>query len=286
MKQAIAKADVLLEAMPYLRAFAGKTFVIKYGGSIQDMPGGEESVVCDILFLQLVGIKPVVVHGGGREISEAQKKRGLQPHFVQGLRVTCPRTMRVISSVLGKINRRIVRRLRAHGQRAAGFSGLDGAMVRARKLKLSGRWAREDLGRVGEISGFFLPPLRHAQREESVPIVSSVAVGKDGELYNVNADEVAGALAGRLRAAKLILMTDVSGIQDGSGRLLSSLSSNQAGKLIAGGVISRGMIPKVRSCLSALARGVGKAHIIDGRLRHSMLLEIFTAKGIGTQILK
>lgn len=286
MKQAIAKADVLLEAMPYLRAFAGKTFVIKYGGSIQDMPGGEESVVCDILFLQLVGIRPVVIHGGGREISEAQKKRGIQPHFVQGLRVTSPESMRVISGVLGKINRRIVRRLRGHGQRAAGFSGLEGALVRARKLSLSGRWAREDLGRVGEVTGFFLPPLRLAQREDSVPIISSVAVGRDGELYNVNADEVAGALAGRLRAAKLILMTDVSGIQDGSGRLLSSLSSNQARKLIAGGVISRGMIPKVRSCLAALGRGVGKAHIIDGRLRHSMLLEIFTAKGIGTQILK
>ena len=286
MKQAIAKADVLLEALPYLRSFAGKTFVIKYGGSIQDMPGGEESVVQDIIFLSSVGIWPVVIHGGGREISDAQKKTGVQPRFVQGLRVTDPRTMGVIDRVLGRINSRIVSTLGKHGGRGAGFSGRrGGGVVRAAKMRLKGAHAREDLGRVGAVSGFRVGPLMRAHARGGIPVLSSIAVGGSG-IWNVNADDVAGALAGRLRAAKLILMTDVPGIQDGQGNLLTSVKSAQARHLIRAGVITRGMIPKVRSCLSALDRGVGKAHIIDGRLRHSLLLEIFTTRGVGTELLR
>ncbi len=286
MKHAIAKADVLLDALPYLRAFQGTTFVIKYGGSIQDMPGGEESVMQDVLFLHTVGIWPVVVHGGGKLISDAQKKLGLQPRFVQGLRVTDARTMRVTDRVLGRINRGIVARLRRMGDRSIGFSGRQGGVVVARKMRLTGAHAHEDLGSVGRVTGFRMGPLLAAKHARRIPIFSSIAVGAGNALYNVNADDVAGALAARLKAAKLILMTDVPGIQDGQHTLLSSLKAAQARALIASGVIVKGMIPKVRSCLAALAAGVGKAHIIDGRLRHSLLLEIFTTRGVGTQIIR
>ncbi|MEK7475796.1 MAG: acetylglutamate kinase [Candidatus Coatesbacteria bacterium] len=284
MKHAIAKADTLLEALPYLRQFRGATFVIKYGGSIQDTPGGEESVVEDLLFLHSVGIWPVVVHGGGKEISEAQKQAGLAPRFVQGLRVTDDRTMALTDRILGRINARIVAKLGKFGDDGAGFSGKKGAVLIARKRRLTGVHAKEDLGHVGEVVSFNMKPLLRARNR--VPIFSSVAVGKSGELYNVNADDVAAALAGKLRAAKLVLMTDVAGIQDGAGNLLSSLTPAKARALIGSGVISRGMIPKVRACLNALSQGVGKAHIIDGRLRHSVLLEIFTLKGVGTEIVK
>jgi len=287
MKQAIAKADVLLEALPYLRAFAGKTFVIKYGGSIQDMPGGEESVIQDVLFLHTAGIWPVIIHGGGREISETQKKAGIQPRFVHGLRVTDERTMRLTARVLGRINDRIVRRLEGHGAKGAGFSGRrGGSVVQGRKLILPGAGKDDDLGLVGKVKGFNTAPLKKARRGDCIPVLSSVAVGAGGILYNVNADDVAGALAARLKAAKLVLMTDVPGIQDGQGNLQSSLTSGGARSLIESGVITKGMIPKVRSCLAALRAGVGKAHIIDGRLRHSLLLEIFTAKGVGTEIVR
>jgi len=284
MKHAIAKADTLLEALPYLRQFRGATFVIKYGGSIQDTAGGEESVVEDLLFLHSVGIWPVVVHGGGKEISEAQKHAGLAPRFVQGLRVTDDRTMELTDRILGRINRRIVARLGRFGDDGAGFSGRKGGVLIARKLLLKGAHANEDLGHVGEIVSFNMGPLLRARNR--VPIFSSVAVGDRGELFNVNADDVAAALAGRLRAAKLVLMTDVPGIQDGGGNLLTSLTPTKARALVGSGVISRGMIPKVRACLQALGKGVRKAHIIDGRLRHSLLLEIFTSKGVGTEIVK
>ena len=288
MRHAIAKADVLLEALPYLRAFAGETFVVKYGGSIQDMPGGEESVVLDVLFLHTAGVRPVVIHGGGKEISEAQKKAGREPRFVQGLRVTDAKSMRLAARVLGNINRRIVRRLARYGDQGAGFSGGNRktGVVLARKMRLPGAGPGEDLGFVGEVAGFHLAPLKRAMAAGRVPILSSVAVGPRGRLYNVNADSVAGALARRLRAAKLILMTDVPGIRDGQGGLLSSITARMAASLIRSGVISRGMLPKVRSCLGALRGGVRKAHIIDGRLRHSLLLEIFTAQGVGTEILR
>ena len=284
MKHAIAKADALLEALPYLAQFKGQTFVIKYGGSIQDMPGGEESVVQDVLFLHTVGIWPVVVHGGGREISEAQKEAGIEPRFVHGLRVTTPRSMAFTAAVLGRINRRIVARLARFGDHGAGFSGrAGGAVLVARKISIPGG---VDLGRVGAVSGFNLAPLLRAKRRAKVPIFSSVAVGRDGGLFNVNADDAAGAIAARLKAAKLILMTDVPGIQDGAGHLLTSLTPAKARALIGSGVISRGMIPKVTACLKALAGGVPKAHIIDGRLRHGLLLEIFTASGVGTEIVR
>ena len=287
MKQAMAKADVLLEALPYLRAFAGKTFVIKYGGSIQDTPGGEESVVQDVLFLHTAGIWPVVIHGGGREISEAQKKSGLEPKFVAGLRVTNERTMKLTAKVLGRINRRIVKRISVFGAVGAGFSGkAGGGVVKAKKMVLSGIHRNEDLGFVGDVTGFDVGRLMRAKHADRMPVLSSVAVGGKGKLYNVNADDVAGSLAARLKAAKLILMTDVAGIQDGQGNLMSSIKAGQARALIHSGVITRGMIPKVKSCLKALKSGVGKAHIIDGRLRHSLLLEIFTAKGVGTEIIR
>jgi len=285
MEKAIAKAGVLLEALPYLRQFAGETFVIKFGGSIQNMPGGEASFVEDVLFLHTAGIHPVIIHGGGREISAAQKKRGIESRFVHGLRVTDAVTMRLTAEVLGRINLRIAGRLRKMGAAAAGFSGFRGGIVKARKLRLTGKPAGEDLGFVGEVGGFFSEPLRLARQERRILVLSSVGVGARGELYNVNADDVAGALAGRLRAAKLVLMTDVSGIKGRSGKLLSTITGRQAKALIRQGVISRGMIPKVKSCLNALSRGVGKAHIIDGRLKHSLLLEIFTARGVGTQII-
>ena len=271
-----------MEALPYLRAFNGKTFVIKFGGSLQETPGGEESFIQDVLFLHTAGIRPVVVHGGGKEISAVQKKLGIETKFVNGLRVTDGRTMKVAASVLGGVNLRMVGRLRKLGAGAAGFSGLRGAVVRAKKMVVEGG----DLGFVGTPAGFYVEPVRLAQHENRIPILSSVAVGKNGELFNVNADDVAGALAARLKAAKLILMTDVPGIQDGHGNLISSLNRARVKSLIKCGVISRGMIPKVQGCAQALSRGVGKAHIIDGRHRHSLLLEIFTAKGVGTEIVR
>lgn len=281
MKHAIAKADTLLEALPYLRQFRGETFVIKYGGSIQDTPGGEESVVEDLLFLHTTGIWPVVVHGGGREISEAQKEIGSIPRFVHGLRVTDDRTMALTDRVLGRINARIVSRIRKWGDHAAGFSGrTGGGVLVGRKYRVTG----DDLGNVGVVSGFRMPPLIRAEQAGRIPIFSSVAVGTHGEIYNVNADDAAAALAARLKAAKLILMTDVPGIMDGRGALLSTVTAAKAKALIGSGIISRGMIPKVKACLTALRGGVGKAHIIDGRLRHSLLLEIFTSTGVGTQI--
>ncbi len=283
MKHAIEKADTLLEALPYLRQFRGQTFVIKYGGSIQDTPGGEESVVEDLLFLHTTGIWPVVVHGGGKEISEAQKETGALPRFVHGLRVTDDRTMAITDRVLGRINARIVARIRRWGDHAAGFSGrTGGAVLVGKKYVVKG----DDLGNVGVVTGFRMPPLIRAEQSGRIPIFSSVAVGGKGELYNVNADDAAAALAAKLKAAKLILMTDVPGIMDGRGSLLSTVAAPKARALIRTGVISRGMIPKVKACLTALAGGTGKAHIIDGRLRHSLLLEIFTSTGVGTQIIR
>lgn len=275
---------MLLEALPYLAQFKGQTFVVKYGGSIQDMPGGEESVVQDILFLHTVGIWPVVVHGGGKEISEAQKEAGMEPRFVQGLRVTPPKAMALTDKVLGRINARIVAKLGRFGDHGSGFSGRKGGGVLVgRKVRVKGG---EDLGRVGEVVSFNLKPLLRAKAQGKVPIFSSVAVDPRGGLFNVNADDAAGALAGKLKAAKLILMTDVAGIQGGAGTLLTSLTPTKARALIGSGIISRGMIPKVRSCLKALGAGVKKAHIIDGRLRHGLLLEIFTASGVGTEIVR
>ncbi len=283
MKHAIEKADTLLEALPYLRQFRGQTFVIKYGGSIQDTPGGEESVVEDLLFLHTSGIWPVVVHGGGKEISEAQKEIGSMPRFVHGLRVTDDRTMALTDRVLGRINARIVSRIRKWGDHAAGFSGRTGGGVLIGKKYVV---KNDDLGNVGVVTGFRMPALIRADQSGRIPIFSSVAVGAKGELYNVNADDAAAALAAKLKAAKLILMTDVPGIMDGRGNLLSTVAAAQARALIRTGVISRGMIPKVKACLTALNGGAGKAHIVDGRLRHSLLLEIFTSSGVGTQIVR
>ena len=282
MEHVIAKADVLMEALPYLRSFSGKTFVIKFGGSLQETPGGEESFIQDVLFLHTAGIKPIVVHGGGKEISAVQKKLGIETRFVHGLRVTDGRTMKVAASVLGGVNLRMVGRLKKLGAGATGFSGHRGSVVKARKMVVEGG----DLGFVGTPAGFSIDPVREAQNKSRIPILSSVAVGNKNVLYNVNADDVAGALAARLKAVKLILMTDVPGIQDGEGNLISSLNSGKVLSLIKSGVISRGMIPKVKGCLQALKRGVGKAHIIDGRHRHSLLLEIFTNKGVGTEIVR
>ena len=280
MKRAIAKADVLLEALPYLREFSGKAFVIKYGGSLQDRREDEDSFVRDVVFLRTAGIWPVVVHGGGKEIGRAQKKLGIEPRHVQGLRVTDAATMRVAAAVLGRVNHRIVAHLRNQGAMAVGFSGLRGGVVRARRKRVGG----VDIGFVGDPSGVFMAPLRLARREGKIVVLSSVGVGPNGELLNINADAVAGVMAAKLRAAKLVLMTDVPGIRGSRGGIFSSITDKRARGLLRSRVVMKGMIPKVRACLNALDYGVGKAHIIDGRLRHSLLLEIFTTRGIGTEI--
>jgi len=273
----VEKADVLLEALPYIRRFAGKLLVIKYGGHAMEDEELKDSFAQDVALMKYVGMNPVVVHGGGPQIDSALQKAGIEPRFVRGLRVTDAATMDIVEMVLvGKINKEIVTLLNRHGGNAVGLSGKDGELVVARKLK-SG-----DLGRVGEVAGV------NARIIDAlagfIPVIAPVGVGASGETYNINADLVAGEIAAALSAEKLIHLTDVQGILDGEQRLISTLSRKEAERLMSAGVIAGGMLPKVESSLRALEGGTSKAHIIDGRVPHAILLELFTREGIGTEI--
>lgn len=284
--------EILTEALPYIRLFSGKTIVIKYGGAAMEDPALRDIVAKDIVLLKYVGINPVLVHGGGPEISEAMKKLGKEPKFVNGLRVTDAETMEIAEMVLaGKINKGIVALINKHGGRAVGLCGKDANLIRAKRCEpvRVGKEdeARVDLGFVGDITEVNPEIVNVICREGFIPVVSSVAADGDGVSLNVNADYVAGHLAATLRAEKLILLTDVEGIFANAtdpSSVISSLSIEDAERMIREGQISRGMIPKVESCLYALRAGVPRAHIIDGRVKHSLLLEIFTNKGIGTMM--
>jgi len=280
-QQLVDKARVLIEALPYIRTFFGKTFVIKYGGNAMIDDELKKAVILDVILLKYVGVNPVLVHGGGPEISQWMRRVGKEPRFVNGLRYTDEETMEIVQMVLaGKVNKDIVALINRHGGKAIGLSGHDGNLITARRHA-------GDLGLVGEVDSINANLLHLLNREGYIPVIASIGAGADGESYNINADAVAGDLAAALKADKLIMLTDVEGIfaQEGDpGSLISALEVDRARRMIADGRIAGGMIPKVEACIKALESGVPRTHIIDGRSMHSLLLEIFTDKGIGTMV--
>ena len=286
MQPMIHRAEVLLEALPYLQSLQGKTLVIKYGGSAMEKADLKEQFARDVLLLRLIGIRPVIVHGGGPQIGALMKKLGKEPHFVGGMRVTDPETMELVEMVLvGKLNKEIVGLINVHGGRAVGLSGKDGNLLRARKrLHRMPDGSSVDIGLVGEVETVNADMIRLLEDNGLIPVIAPVGVGAQGESYNVNADLVAGEVAAALRAEKLIHLTDVRGINGEDGRLVSRLTKRDAERLIKANVIEGGMLPKVESALRALEGGAAKAHIIDGRIPHAVLLEVFTHEGIGTEI--
>ena len=292
MKTAVEKAKVLIESLPYIKNFANKTVVIKYGGHAMVDEALKSSFALDIILLKYIGINPVVVHGGGPQINEFLKKMNVQPSYVQGMRVTDRETMDVVEMVLvGKVNKEIVSLINYHGGKAVGLSGRDGDLVKAKKMKIVKNQLADappeiiDLGRVGEVTSINPDILETLDAKDFIPVIAPVGVGEDGRSFNINADLVAGAIAAKLKAEKLVLLTDVEGVLDKDRALIPSLTCAQAEERIATGVIVGGMIPKVRCCMAAVRDGVKKAHIIDGRLEHSLLLEIFTRQGIGSEVL-
>ncbi|MBF0162041.1 MAG: acetylglutamate kinase [Magnetococcales bacterium] len=285
----IEKARVLIEALPYMRRFEGKTFVIKYGGHAMVEESLKACFAQDVILLRQVGINPVVVHGGGPQIGQTMKKMGLVPHFIDGQRVTDQETVNVVEMVLaGKVNKDIVNLINQHGGRAAGVSGKDGPTILARKRTHTrpgpDTEAPEiiDLGWVGDVQRIDTGLLELFKQSDIIPVVAPVGVGANGETFNINADAVAGHVAMALQAEKLILLTDVAGVLDEGGTLISQLFPEQASKMLREGVISGGMIPKVEICRRAMEAGVQATHIIDGRVEHALLLEVFTDRGIGT----
>lgn len=290
-KELIAKAEILLEALPYLRRFQGQTLVIKYGGAAMKEPELKAGFAQDITLFQTLGIRVVLVHGGGPQIGSLLEELHIPTRFVEGLRVTDSRTMDVVEMVLaGKINKEIVNLINGAGGRAVGLSGKDGRLLEAQKLDFYRSRGNEppeiiDIGQVGEVTKVNTDLIQTLLRQRFLPVIAPVGVGEQGETYNINADSVAGAVAGALGAAKLILLTDVSGVMDRHGQLISSLTRLQAVTLLEEGHVSGGMIPKIKCCLEALEDGVAKAHILDGRVPHAVLLEIFTDRGVGTEII-
>jgi acetylglutamate kinase len=282
----LQRAEVLIEALPYIRAFQGKTLVIKYGGAAMEQADLKEQFAKDVLLLRLVGIRPVIVHGGGPQIGALMKRLGKEPRFVGGMRVTDEETVQIVEMVLvGKINKEIVGLINLHGGRAVGLSGKDASLLRAQKrLHKLPDGTSVDIGLVGEVEAVNPEPIRLLEESGFIPVIAPVGVGVGGETYNINADLVAGDVAAALFAEKLIHLTDVTGINGEDGRLVSTLTKREAERLIKAGVIDGGMLPKVESSLRALTGGAQKAHIIDGRVPHAILLEVLTKEGIGTEI--
>ncbi len=294
MDQSITKAKILIESLPYMREFKDKTVVIKYGGHAMVDEELKKNFALDMLLLKYIGINPVIIHGGGPQINRFLEKMKITPSYIQGMRVTDGETMDVVEMVLvGKVNKEIVGLLNHCGAKAVGLSGRDGDLVQARKMTIKGKSANTnrppeliDLGRVGEVTQVNPEILHTLDSQNFIPVIAPVGVGEDGRAYNINADLVAGAIAAKLNAVKLILLTDVEGVKNKKGELLSTIEAKQIEQLINAEVISGGMIPKVRCCQEALEGGVAKAHIVDGRQEHAILLEIFTNKGIGTEIIR
>ena len=286
MQPMIHRAEVLLEALPYLQVFQGKTLVIKYGGAAMEKSDLKEQFARDVLLLRLIGIRPVIVHGGGPQIGAFMKKLGKEPEFVGGMRVTDSETMDLVEMVLvGRINKEIVGLINVHGGRAVGLSGKDDNLLRARKrLHRLPDGSAVDIGQVGEVEAVNTDVIRLLEDNGLIPVIAPVGVDAGGESYNINADLVAGEVAAALRAEKLIHLTDVRGINGEDGRLISRLTKRDAERLIKANVIDGGMLPKVESAVRALEGGAAKAHIIDGRIPHAVLLEVFTHEGIGTEI--
>jgi acetylglutamate kinase len=280
------RVEILLEALPYIREFRGKSVIIKYGGSAMEQSDLKESFALDVILLHLVGINLIIVHGGGPQIGALMKKLGKEPKFVGGMRVTDAETVEIVEMVLvGKINKEIVGLINHHGGRAVGLSGKDGDLLRARKrLHRMPDGQEIDIGLVGEVEQVNPEAIRLLEDRGFVPVIAPVGVGARGETYNINADLVAGEVAAALGAEKLIHLTDVQGIKGTDGHLISTLSRKEAERLMQAGVIDGGMLPKVESSLRALEGGTAKAHIIDGRVPHAILLEMFTREGVGTEI--
>ncbi len=286
MENSQSKARILIEALPYIRAFSGKTFVIKYGGSTRKGEDGQSSprpedisFADDLVLLVHIGIRPVVIHGGGPEITRMMNRLGLESRFVDGLRVTDRPTMEVVEMVLsGKINRELVTLVQKRGGRAVGLAGRDGNL-------LLGERKRMDLGFVGQIRSVNTEVLDLLDRHRYVTIVAPVGVDEEGDPLNINADDAAAEIAGALKAEKLIMMTDTPGVLDADQKLIASLTPSKVREMLENGTIHGGMVPKIQGCLRALESGVRKVHVIDGRIPHSLLLEIFTPEGVGTEIL-
>jgi len=290
----IAQADrakVLIEALPYIQRFNKATVVVKYGGHAMVDERLKEDFALDIILMKYVGMNPIVVHGGGPQIGDLLKKLSIESEFVDGMRVTDKQTMDVVEMVLvGKVNKEIVALINRNGGRAVGLSGKDGQLITARKMKYIKDKGDDrppeiiDIGMVGEITTIDNQVLMSLIESEFIPVIAPVGAGKEGETYNINADLVAGHIAASLGARKLILLTDTQGVLDAQGNLISTLKVDEVAKLISDGIIKGGMIPKVNCCVKALNEGAKKAHIIDGRKEHAILLEIFTRVGVGTEI--
>ena len=282
------KADILSEALPYIRRFHGKTIVVKYGGNAMIDQQLKESFAHDVVLLKLVGMNPVVVHGGGPQIDEALERVGKKSQFIQGMRVTDAETMEVVEWVLaGEVQGELVTMINGFGGQAVGLTGKDGALIRARKLRMPDKddpTKSHDIGHVGEIEAINPAVVRALQDDAFIPVISPIGFGADGETYNINADVVAGKIAEVLKAEKLVMLTNTPGVLDRNGRLLTGLTSRQIDELFADGTISGGMLPKISSALEAAKSGVNAVHIIDGRVDHCLLLEILTDAGVGTMI--
>ncbi|MDH4097114.1 MAG: acetylglutamate kinase [Nitrospira sp.] len=296
MNKLIKKANVLIESLPYIRAFRGKTVVVKYGGHAMTDAPLKERFAQDVVLLKYVGINPVIIHGGGPQIDKMLDRLGIEAKFRHGVRVTDKATMEVVEMVLaGQINMEITDLINRHGGSAVGLSGKDGGLILSKPLTAKA-WAEslerdlddedgdEDFGFVGDIERVDPSLLHKLQEDHYIPVIAPIGTDREGNTYNINADLVAGAVAGAVRAEKLVMMTDIKGIRDANGRHLSTVSRKDVQRMVKKGTITEGMLPKVHACLDALAGGVGKAHIIDGRVPHAILLEIFTRKGIGTEI--
>lgn len=281
------KASILSEALPYIRRFAGCTLVIKYGGNAMTEPHLKEGFAKDIVLLKLVGINPVIVHGGGPQINEMLEKVGKVGEFVQGMRVTDNETMNIVEMVLGgHVNKEIVSLLNLHGGKAVGITGRDNHFIRAKKLTVDTPEQKGiDIGQVGEIEHMDCTLIKQMAAAGYIPVVAPIGVGENGEAFNINADLVAGRLAQELNAEKLVLMTNITGVMDKQGNLLTNLTPKKIDDLVADGTLSGGMLPKISSALEAAQNGVKAVHIIDGRVPNVLLLEIFTDSGIGTMIL-
>ncbi len=291
MEKLIEKAKILIEAMPYIQTFRGKTFVIKYGGNAMIEENLKQGFAQDVVLLRYIGINPVIVHGGGPQIGKTMERMGKKPTFVSGQRVTDEETMDIVEMVLGgKVNKEIVNLINQAGGKAVGLTGKDGGLLQARKLKMTkksestGETEIIDIGLVGEVTEVRPGALTALDQGGFIPVIAPVGVGTHGETYNINADLVAGAVAGALKAEKLILLTDQAGILDKDKNLIPALNKKKVESMVKSGSISGGMLPKTASCFDALEAGCIKVHIIDGRIPHALLLEIFTNAGIGTEI--
>ncbi|MCD6581281.1 MAG: acetylglutamate kinase [Desulfuromusa sp.] len=291
MEELIKKANVLMETLPWLKRFYGKTIVIKYGGNAMVEEHLKEGFARDVIMMKYIGLNPVVVHGGGPQIGKVLEAMKIESRFIQGMRVTDSETMDVVEMVLGgKVNKEIVTNINRYGGKAVGITGKDGGLIQARKLEMTAvnpdTLTPEiiDIGMVGEVESVDPTIIKSLKEHDFIPVIAPIGGGLNGETYNINADLVAGKIAGALKAEKLILLTDIEGVKDKQGKLISTIDIQRVPDLINNGTISGGMIPKVNCCVDAVEEGITRAHIIDGRMEHACLLEMFTDKGIGTVV--